>query len=315
MTTATAERKHPLLITGKPVRFRLVQVIYWGTAIALFGAAIIAGLYFNVLEMPWHIPFGPDSLQDHVYTLKAAWDGWNPMPRLGKWTLFRHGYRNDGEPALSTLFVLVITASGGAYVGSKMSGVRLWTTPFLFIVAAFVLITAAVWLQFYGLPDAWHHLFGHHHIYNSHLVKAWAVLETALFGVIVGRLLKFLWKPIACHLQTLVMELSVDHYFRSGKWVTDSQWKGHTPLWVRFPLAPPGLRETWSETVRKDMESGEAEKLMRETESRGHKRHRRLVVTLVLIGGLVLVYLAASGIIAHYLIGTGHYFPYMVLRG
>ncbi len=300
-------RKHKnehIPVNGHPIKFRLVQALGWGTVVAAIGAAIIAGLYFNVLQVPWHMPFGLFGLDAH-YSLKAWWDGWNPMPWLGQWTLFRHGYRNDGEPALATLFVLVLTASGGVAVGRKMGKFRMATGPLVLLIMAFLLITGSIWLQFYGLPHLWHHLFGTFRVApGGPWPKIWAVAETAAFGIIVGRLLKTYWKPIAGHLQASVMDREVDRYWQGGG--------GDLPYWVRHPVAPPGLRETFCKIVAEDEASGEAKELMAGTTTHTTRgKHHKLITVLLILGGLLLAYLTVTGLIAHFYIGAGHSFPYL----
>jgi hypothetical protein len=297
------KKEHPL-VNGHKIHGRLVQNLAWGTVVAAIGAAIIAGLYFNITQVHWYLPFGPEWLQ-HGFTLKSGWDSLNPFPRLGNWDLYRHGYRNDGEPALATLFVLVITASGAAAVDTKMSRTRVITGPFILLVLAFVLITGAIWLQFYGLPDAWHYLFGTFRIQGGHTsAKIWGVVETALFGAIVGRLLKTYWKPIAAHLQESVIDRMVDRYWARGG--------GTLPSWVRYPVAPPVMRECFSKIVTEDSESGEAEKLMAGSTTHATQgRHHKLIGVLLILGGLVVGYLTVSGLIAHFWIGAGHSFPYL----
>src|SRR6266702_8475173 len=102
-----------LASTGRPARFRLPQNIGWGAGAMAAGAAVIAGIYFNWLQVRWHLDVSQLNIHWQWWYMKQAWDSWNPVPGLGQWTLFRHGLRDDGEPAVATLAVLIATASGG----------------------------------------------------------------------------------------------------------------------------------------------------------------------------------------------------------
>ncbi len=311
----------PLASTGRPVRFRLPQQVGWGAGALAAGAAVVAGFYFNTLQVRWHIDIG--SVHAQWLYLKTWWDSWAPLPKnLGTWALYRHGYRDDGESAVALLAVLIATAAGGAMVGRKMGKIRLITGPVILLALAFLLITGAIWLQFYGLPHAWH-AFGLTPIHGSpQIAEIWAVAETFAFGFLVGHLLKFYWKPIAGHLQGVVMDRSVDAFWRrQGQQALGLS--GHVqddrlsyPLWIRLPLAPPGLRETWSKIVAGDIASGEADRIIKGRAGAGHtaehgKWARWLITAALVAGGLILLYFMITGAIAHFWVGTGHNFPYL----
>lgn len=318
-----AKERIALISTGKPVHLRLIQNIYWGGGAMLFGAAVVAGLYFNWLQVPWHL----DISQLHIHVLwwykKLAWDNWNPMPWLGQWTLFRHGYRNSGEPAVATMAVLIATAAGGAMVGKQMSKFRIISGPIILLILAFVLITSVVWLQFYGFPHLWHAMGWGRIYFNPTIAKAWGVLETFLLGFVVGHGLKFYWKPIAGHLQGVLMDRSVDKFWakhadanvltKTGPiWGVD-QSALRFPFWIRFPVAPPTMRETWSKIVADDLESGEAVEIIRS--GNGHtkvksKTARRVQRTAITVGFAYAVYLAITGLMAQRWIALGHSVPY-----
>ncbi len=269
MTTATAVMPKHIPVNGKPVRFRLIQVLYWSAAVAVAGAALVAGGYYLITQQKYG-----------TFTLK---DNWDNLFHYASWKLYRHGVRDLGEPAIATLWVKTILAKPSTW--NKRAGpVRLIATPFLVIAIAGAMIIGGIWLLDFGFPNLWH-AFGWHHLmlagYGAHL---WATAQTVLLGVIIGLVIHRLWAPAGATIQGYYVDKSVDRAILTG----------HTPAWVTYPLAPPMVRERFSWIMSHDpvvSEHGKVDKWV-------------IIPTTVFIALIVIV-----GLIAHFWIGTGHPFP------
>jgi hypothetical protein len=303
VTETQTRQKHPL-VNGKPIHFRWLQMLLWSVAVAACAAALVAGMYFNILEVAWRIMIGPVHL--HIFYLKHGWDDLVHNP---SWTYFRHGYRNDGEPALATIIVLSFLAKPKMW-SKKCGPIRLALSPLLLVAAAFVLITGAVWLQYFGLPDAWAHIAaavghrGYHAPLNATEMKLGAVLETVLFGFIIGRVLHIIWQPVGAHIQGAFVDRAVDRYWKKGG--------GTLPAAIRYPLLPPVVRERFAEIVAEDQASGEAATMMKQHHTPAKRGVLHGVMRVLYVVGMILVaYFVVTGFIAHFWIGTGHSFPYL----
>jgi hypothetical protein len=209
MSTTVAKPKHPL-INGKPIRFRFFQqYVVWLVIVAVLGSALVAGGYFNLLEVNWHL-----------FYLKHWWDGGMGVFHSASWFLYRHGYRNDGEPAVAIMLISSFIASP-KYWGRRVGRIRLVVTPFVLVIVAVALITGAIWLQYFGLPNMWHAILGSDRVHLFH-PKYWAIAETLIFGFLIGRVLHPIWGPVGAHIQGFYVNRSLMRH--QG---------GSLPLWVR----------------------------------------------------------------------------------
>jgi hypothetical protein len=292
------EKHEPVLVNGKPIHGRLIQQILWGVLLgtALFGLAF-SGLYFGATQVHWYIHIG--SFYHSARWVKPMWDqgfGWfSPHSWLintSNWADYRHPYRNIGLASFAVMGALSIT--GGA---KKMAG-RWYTAfaPLIILASALVLITAGVWVTLWANAKTGG---------ASHLVTA---MEAAALAFIVGRVLHILWKPAGTRIQHFIVERMVDRFFRRG-YATQG-----LPVWVKYPLAPPTMREAGQLLITDDRtnpipgELTEAERLAEEGKTR-----RSSAVYWVAAAVLILVLaLDFVGFIGHFWVGVfGHDFPYL----
>ena len=101
---ATGELVPPkrIPVNGRPIRLRWLQQVIWSFLAANVGALIIAGLYYLVIQVRWH-------LGSHTYLfLKPSWDH---LFSYGGWVADRHNIRDVYEALLATLFVKSLLAN------------------------------------------------------------------------------------------------------------------------------------------------------------------------------------------------------------
>jgi len=280
-------------VNGRPVRLRLAQMIGWGVFVAVCGAALVAGLYFNVLQVNWHVHVG--GLNFRLFYLKNWWDGEGAWARRGgmgfirspSWPLYRHGLRDLGEPAVATMAVKTLLAKA-KWWGVRVGPARLLLTPFVLVALTVAMALGGIWLTDFALPGAWHTAFG------SYLLTpppgfAWvshASLETLALGFAIGLVLHRVWAPCGATLQGAYADRAVDR----------ARLHGAAPFWVRLPLAPVQLRERFAWMMEHDTATDERRDIP-----------RWLIVSIT----VVLAYLVVTGFIAHYWIGAGRSFPYL----
>ena len=102
---ATGELVPPkrIPVNGRPIRLRWLQQVIWSFLAANVGALIIAGLYYLVIQVRWHIG-------SHTYLfLKPSWDH---LFSYAGWAADRHDIRDVYEALLATLFVASRAVSG-----------------------------------------------------------------------------------------------------------------------------------------------------------------------------------------------------------
>lgn len=286
MTAITARLRRtkpaPIAVSdGKPIRFRLIQSVLWGVVVAACGAALVAGLYFNILQVNWHIAFG--HFHHQFFYLKSWWDGTAPyhggMGNLitsPNWTLYRHGIRDLGEPALATIAVKTLLAKRSTWK-KRCGPVSLVVRLILVAAVTIALAVGGIWAINFGLP-------------KFYAVPAWVVkasLEQLALGIVIGQIVHRVWAPAGATLQGYFIDRSVERSVGSGR----------IPLWVRLPIAPVQVRERFA--------------LLRENEEDVITGHSLVLRVLLSVLAVLTVYLVVTGFIAHYWIGAGHYFPYL----
>lgn len=278
-------------VNGKPIKARSLQMILWVAILAFLGAALVAGGYGNGLQTDWYVHVGP--VYFHLFYLKHWWDHLLHFP---SWVLYRHAYRDQGESAIAILLVAAFLVKPKNWT-HKAGPVRTALSIPGLIILAFLLITGATWLHYFGLPDLWHIAFGARRInLGSPWPKLWGVAEVLIFGVIIGRILHKFWMPAGSTIQGWLVDRSVR---------LSRSWGNRTPLWVKYPIAPPPTRERWSWS-----ESITPVTLDRDV-SATHKAASHVVDILVALGMTVALWLLFSGVVWHFWIGTGHSFPYL----
>ena len=274
-------KSEPIMLTEHgPIRFRFIQSAFWAVIIGFVGVGFIAGLYFLLLEVNWTV-FGY-----HLFWLKAWWDGTAPyhggMGNLitsGNWTAYRHDERNLGEPAAAILFIMTVRANRKMW-GRRISMAMVAVRAVLVLVLAVALIAGGTWLIVYGIPRVWA---------VPSWAETWQIQEMAL-GFLVGRILHPLWAPAGATLQGAIMDWAVDRAATANR----------TPLWVRYPVAPPQARErfVWMRSHDTEIEQ------------------RRAIPKWVLAPGLLIViFTVVMGLLAKYGVAHGMTIPFFAPPG
>ena len=201
------------LVNGRPIRFRRLQKLAWvGMSIAL-GAGVIAGLYWFGLQQDWHNIF---PFLHKGTSAKTWWDnGMGGLIKSAKWPFYRHGVRDNGEPETWALI-------GGVLLGSATTA-RIIKARWLVIgglVLLVMVIAGAVGIT-------WFINFGP----GTHLPNP-VNAQNLILGMLVGRALHMIWAPLGNSVRYQLISRSVSN--------------PGIPMWVRYPLAPPTWRETWS---------------------------------------------------------------------
>lgn len=206
------------LPSGRTIRCRREQMILWGVIAGFIGAAFIAGLYFGILEVNWHI-----------FWLKPGWDG---LFKQGWWPTYRHtAFRDIPEPAFATLGVYTMLAKP-KYWSKKVATWRIAATPPAVILATLALGVLGTYLL-YLAPWAHNHQFA--------AVVTFHSFGNLLLGFAIGHLMRYLWLPVGATIQGRMMEASADKWSaKPGKAV---------PVWVKYPLTPPVIRERFTDKL------------------------------------------------------------------
>ena len=260
MATATVQTTLP---NGHRIHLRKTQMLLWGIVAGVLGASFVAGLYYGILQANWHI-----------FWLKPWWDGL--FHGASWWPVYRHtAFRDIPEPAFAVMGIMTLLAKP-KYWDKKVSTIRLVTTPFVLIVLTFALGIAGTWLLNFGLPE------------HARSVLAWHSVGNLLLGFAIAHGLRFLWAPVGATFQGHLIEAQVNK----------ASAKGRVPLWVRWPLSPPVIRQRFSKLYTKR----DGVQLYDKTDS-----HRWLVPLMSIVFTLV----TALGIAGHYWAGTGHVIPFL----
>jgi hypothetical protein len=250
------------LPNGHPIKFRPEQAIVWSIVLGFLFAGFAAGLYFGITQVNWHL-----------FWLKPDWDGLFKYPW---WETYRHvAFRDIPEPAFATLGVYTILAKPKYWV-EKVATWRLALTPLAIIILIFALGVAGTWLLYFA---PW----THNHDFST--VVAWHSAGNLVLGFVIGHFMRYLWQPVGATIQGRILEGRADKAANLH----------HVPLWVRFPVAPPAIRERFT---------GLYEKSLKVTGNLYDSNPWRAVM----IGAMVLVFvvITALGLLGHYWVGTGH---------
>lgn len=281
---------------GRPARARLLQTIVWIAVVGACAAALVAGIYYCLIEVNWHI-----------FYLKPWWDGTAPyhgglggLIRSPSWMFYRHGYRDQGEPELAFLVV-----------GTLIAPRKTWTTraPWWYMILAPVLlaalsalcITGLVWLLDFGIPQwAGVHALNHW----------WLFLGTLVGGFAIGHIVKPIWRPVGATINGWFVNWSVGEYMLRRHRRDRTKGPLKAPVWVQhWYTAPLPLRERWMKTLK-------YRSALRPMLPLWKRRFipRRVKRTIEALGGLVLLgifCLIIVGFVAHFWIGTGHTVPFL----
>lgn len=228
-------------VNGHRIRLRMAQQLIWSFAAATAGAYIISALYYLITQVHW------TSGGHTVLFLKHDWDH---LIDTTWWRLARHDVRDVYEGVLATLFVKSLMANWKKAHGTRAGAVRLITAPLLIIVAALPIVVAGIWVLHFAGPWLWHHTLHHRVLRLSFHLPAW--LDTYLstwnwqpevIGVIAGLVVHRLYRPVGNTVQLFFIERAV----------TRARNTGNVPVWVRYPLTPPVVRERFSWMMENDI--------------------------------------------------------------
>lgn len=276
---------------GKHIHFYNLQTHIWGLVAGLLAAGYIAGLYFGFWEVHW--TFGALGVS---WDLKHFWDTGSWWPHfLGHWTLYRHtAFRDQLEPGIGTLIALTVVVRNSKLWQTRVSPTRLVLTPPLILVACIVLSALGVWLNYFGLPDAWAHVSSAvgHPGFTLDRWFGWAG-KTSLFilvwGVGIGVVLHKLWAPVGATIQGTFVD-----------WLADrAHARERVPVWVKRPLSPPPARERFIQ-LYDDSDTTTAVPVS--------KVMKWLIAVFLIQFALVTL----LGLMGHYYVGTLHHtVPYL----
>ncbi len=294
MTTAPDTPAVPehIEVNGKLIRFRWAQMTLWKVIAGFAGACFVAGLYFALLQVNWHVWIGPVHFE--IFNLKPWWDG---LFSAKSWPLYRHGLRDLGEPAAATVGIKSLLAPP-AWWGVRIRTWQLLASPVLLAVVAIGLIAGGIWLINFGLPGAWHWTFGAYRLGGP----AWLAdssWEQLLLGLcVIGPVLHRIWAPAGATLQGYQVDAAVDRALLTGR----------EPRWVSLPVVPPVLRErfSWDLASQQRKQRG---KIVHPSQLHVQPgRSTRVLVTTLVVLGVVFTLL---GIIAKFWIASGHSIPFL----
>jgi hypothetical protein len=275
MSTTTG---HARLVVPKHIRFEREQTILWSVIAALLGSGFVAGWYFGLFEVNWHIG------GYELFNLKPWWDGGAGLFHNASWVLYRHGLRDLLEPAFATMGVKTVMAKA-KYWDRPCSRLRLFGTPPLIIALAIGLATFGVWLLDFSLPALWHYFH-----WTTITAPAWishSSWQVIVLGIVIGLILHPLWGPVGAELQGRLVNRSVERKAPSE------------PLWVREPIAPPTMRKRWVAS---------AAAFIPGSKSLEQNKWERWVLSF---GLLACVLITLLGLLAQHWIGLGHTVPYL----
>ncbi len=288
MTAVAVPKNIP--VNGRLIRFRGGQMMAWSVIAGFAGACFVAGLYFLVLQVNWHVDlFG---VKFAVFNLKPWWDG---LFSSKSWVLYRHGLRDLGEPAAAVIGVMTLLAKP-RWWGVRLSALGLVRSLVTLAVVAVALITGGIWLLDFGLPALWHHALGTYAITAPPWI-AHSSWQNLLLGFLIGRVLHRIWAPAGATLQGYRIDRSVSRSMVTGK----------VPLWESLPVLPPVIRERFSwDLVRRRQQERAGEEVTGPGEQPGRGK-RALMMTLIALGVLFTI----AGVIAKFWIATHHGVPYL----
>ena len=285
---ATGELVPPkrIPVNGRPIRLRWLQQVIWSFLAANVGALIIAGLYYLVIQVRWHIG-------GHTYLfLKPSWDH---LFSYGGWAADRHNVRDVYEALLATLFVKSLLANWRKGIWRAPAWYVI-LSPILIVVVAFPIVAAGIALIDHALPWLWHQIFVHRVLRNPvHLPSRLDWLGTYLsgypwqpviIGILAGLVVHRVYAPAGNTVQLYFIGRSVDRT-RDAIAAAEENPDRHLPRWPW----PPVIRERAAWIMTSDQPVPD-----RTFDIRWAVRFVMVVFTL----------LAIYGAYARYWVGRGH---------
>ena len=304
------------LLTGKNVRGRFIQSAYWGLSIGFLAAAIIFGFYDGILQIRWYVHIG--SLYFQIFWLKGWWDH---LIRYPWWTLYRHGaFRDLAGPAIATVGAKTVMAARKHW-NTRVSGLEVAGRGLAVLGLTFALGVLGIWLIDFSLPAAWAWVtsaVGHPGFkVSAHFLGKLSVPQLFLGLFVIGPVVHRVWAPAGATLQGALMDWAVDRKQSvvqqasadlaasipgNGKSISmdeavviDRAGWHIIPAWVRLPLAPPVIRERFSEMWRGN------------EQVKTRKGHRAAIMILAVFLFLVM----CLGMVGAHWAALGHTVPYL----
>jgi hypothetical protein len=238
---STPDVPRHIKVNGHRIHLRIVQQLIWTFAAATAGAYIISALYYLITQVHW------TSGGHTVLYLKPGWDG---LFKTAWWPVARHGLRDVYEGVLATLLVKSLMANWKRKNLDEVGAFRLITAPLLIIGAALPIVLLGIWVVNFAGPWVWHHTVGHRIVHLAVHLPSW--LDTYLstwnwqplvIGIIAGLVVHRLYRPIGNTVQLYFIERAVNR----------ARATGSIPVWVRYPLTPPVVRERFAWMMEADI--------------------------------------------------------------
>lgn len=240
-TTTTRPAPKHIDVNGHRIRFRFGQQIAWTYILTTIAVAAVAGLYYLVLQVHWEIA-------GHTIMYLKPW--WDHLITEPWWAVARHDYRNIGEGVVAAWLVKTLITNWRKHPDQRLTPWQMTTRFAGVTVAAFALVTAGIYLLDFAGPHAWRHFFHHHHLHAAVSMPPWLATWLAQYhwaalitGAVAGQVLHRIWRPIGNTINLIFIERAV----------VKAERKYREPIWVRWPLLPPTVRERFSWTFNTDL--------------------------------------------------------------
>lgn len=241
IATALPAIPRHIKVNGHRIHLRLVQQLVWLFVAATAGAYVISALYYLITQVHW------SSGGHTVLYLKPSWDN---LIKTSWWPVARHDVRDVYEGVLATLLARSLMANWKKAHFARVGPVRLITAPLLITVVALPMMVAGIWLVNFAGPWLWHHTLHHKVLHLAVALPAWlgTYLSTwnwqpTLIGILAGLVVHRVYRPVGNTVQLFFIERAVARARKSGR----------VPVWVRYPLAPPVVRERFAWMMENDI--------------------------------------------------------------
>lgn len=227
MPTVVKPPKH-ILVNGKKIRHRFIQSLLWTVIVTQLCVAAWAALYYL-------------GTQKGIFFAKSSWDG---LFSYSWWPNYRHGLRDVGEPVLAAMSVhSLIVSSWKKHQDKVLTGLELVFRVVMAAVTAFGIIILGTYVIDYVVPQNLTQTVNSGVAGNVLSGFNW---EAFVFSFIAVHLIRSLWAPVGNMISLTFTESAV------------ARAKGRLPLWVKYPLSAPAMRErfVWVQQTTPDVKPG-----------------------------------------------------------